>query len=51
MRYIPGSLQQLIVYNWWPIATGVALVGALLGAMYPGYKAARQDPIEALSYE
>lgn len=51
MRYIPGSLTQIIVYNWWPVATGVALVGALLGALYPGFKAAKQDPIEALSYE
>ena len=47
----PGSLIQAIVPEWWPIATGVALVGALLGAAYPGLKAARQDAIEALAYE
>jgi putative ABC transport system permease protein len=29
----------------------VALVGSLLGALYPGWKAARQDAIEALAYE
>ena len=36
---------------WWPIAGGVTLVGAVLGALYPGLSAARQDPIEALAYE
>jgi putative ABC transport system permease protein len=51
MNYVPGSLSQNIVPSWWPIATGIAIAGALLGAVYPGWKAARQDPIEALSYE
>ncbi len=44
-------LSQYIVPDWWPIAGGIALAGALLGAAYPGWRAARQDPIEALSYE
>jgi putative ABC transport system permease protein len=48
---IPGTLIQAIVPFWWPIAGGIALVGALLGAIYPGLKAARQDAVEALSYE
>jgi putative ABC transport system permease protein len=47
----PSSLIQAIVPEWWPIAAGLALVGALLGAAYPGLKAARQDAIEALAYE
>jgi putative ABC transport system permease protein len=50
-RLVPGSLIQDIVYVWWPIAAGLAIVGALLGAVYPGLKAARQDAIEALAYE
>jgi putative ABC transport system permease protein len=48
---VPGSLIQAIVPAWWPIATGIALFGALVGAIYPGIKAARQDAIEALSYD
>lgn len=45
------SMPQLIVYEWWPIAAAIALVGSLLGAIYPGMKAARQQVVEALSYE
>jgi len=48
---IPASLTQAIVPFWWPIAGAIALAGALLGALYPGLKAARHDPIEALAYE
>ena len=48
---IHGSLIQAIVYLWWPITAAIAMVGALLGAIYPGLKAARQDAIEALAYE
>ncbi|MBI3209518.1 MAG: ABC transporter permease [Candidatus Solibacter usitatus] len=51
MHYVPGSLTQTIVPEWWPIATLVSLTGSLFGALYPGWKAARQDAIEALSYE
>jgi putative ABC transport system permease protein len=47
----PGSLTQAIVPDWWPIAGGIAIAGAMLGAAYPGLKAARQDAIEALSYD
>ena len=48
---LPGTLVQAIVYTWWPITAAIALIGALLGAVYPGLKAARQDAIEALAYE
>ncbi len=51
MTLVPGSLSQYIVPDWWPIASGIALIGALLGSAYPGWRAARQDPIEALAYE
>lgn len=50
-HFSPGSLVQETVYYWWPIAGGIAIVGALLGAVMPGYKAVQQDVTEALSYE
>ncbi len=49
--FVPASLTQVIVPDWWGIAAAIALAGALLGATYPGWRAARQDPIEALAYE
>ena len=51
MKYYPGNLVQETVYGWWPIAGGIAVVGALLGAVVPGLKAVKQDVTEALSYE
>src|SRR5271156_6702702 len=48
---VPSSLVQETVYGWWPIAIGIAVVGALLGAIVPGMKAVQQDVTEALSYE
>jgi putative ABC transport system permease protein len=37
--------------DWMIRATLVALVGATIGALYPAYKAATKDPIDALAYE
>jgi putative ABC transport system permease protein len=51
MKHYPASLIQETVYYWWPIAGGIAIFGALLGAIIPGYKAVQQDVTEALSYE
>jgi putative ABC transport system permease protein len=48
---VRASLVQETVYGWWPIATGIAIAGALLGAIVPGVKAVKQDVTEALSYE
>lgn len=48
---VPASLPQAIVPEWWPIAGAVAMGAAILGALYPGMIAARQDPIQALAYE
>jgi putative ABC transport system permease protein len=50
-KFAPPFLSQAIVYDWWLKAAAISLVGAVLGAIYPGLKAARQDAIEALSYD
>lgn len=49
--FVPASLPVVTTPDWWPNAAAIAIVGALLGAIYPGLKAARQDAIEALAYE
>ncbi len=51
LRFAPAFLTMEIVKIWWPIATGIAIAGSLVGALYPGFKAAKQDAIEALSYD
>jgi putative ABC transport system permease protein len=49
-RFFP-LLRIEIDLNWMAKATAIAIVGALAGAVYPAFKAARKDPIEALAYE
>jgi putative ABC transport system permease protein len=51
MRAFAPTYNQLIVMNWWPICAGISLGAALIGAIYPGLKAAHQDAIEALAYD
>ena len=51
MGLVPASMQVVNVPDWWPYSAIIAVGGALLGAIYPGLKAARQDAIEALAYE
>jgi putative ABC transport system permease protein len=36
---------------WMLKGAGIAFAGALLGALYPAWMAARKDPIDALAYE
>ncbi len=40
-----------ITAHWVMWATILALASALIGSIYPAYKAARKDPIDALAYE
>ncbi len=45
-------LMQVVVDGGWIVrATGIAIVGAIAGALYPAFKAAQKDPIDALAYE
>jgi putative ABC transport system permease protein len=37
--------------EWILRSTIIAIVGATAGAVYPAYKAAQKDPIDALAYE
>jgi putative ABC transport system permease protein len=45
------TLSFQVTGGWVINAVAIALCGALLGALYPALKAARKDPIDALSYE
>jgi putative ABC transport system permease protein len=45
-------VMRLFWSNLWVLRTTViAIVGAVAGALYPAYKAAQRDPIDALAYE
>lgn len=45
------TLPYMLTGHWRLEAAGIALVGSLLGALYPAWAAARKDPIDALAYE
>jgi len=51
MEFAGATLTAMITPDWWPTTTVIAVGGAVLGAMQPGWKAIRQDALEALSYE
>jgi putative ABC transport system permease protein len=51
LTFVPASFPMIIVHSWWPKALLITLLGAELGALYPGFSAASHDPIEALAYE
>ena len=45
-------LLQVVVDGGWIVrATFIAIAGAIAGALYPAFKAAQKDPIDALAYE
>jgi putative ABC transport system permease protein len=41
----------LVSYQWRLQGAAIALAGSILGALYPAWKAASKDPIDALAYE
>jgi putative ABC transport system permease protein len=45
------TLRVVVTGGWILKTTIIAIVGAMLGALYPAYRAAQKDPIEALAYE
>jgi len=46
-----STLRVIVTGGWIAKATVIAVVGAVLGALYPAYQAAQKDPIDALAYE
>ena len=51
LRVTVPTMPMLIAHAWWPWSALIALTGSMIGAIYPGLKAARQDAIEALAYD
>ena len=45
------TLPMQLPPGWLMRATAIAIIGALIGALYPAFKAAQKDPIDALAYE
>lgn len=44
-------LRVVVTGEWILRATLIAIAGAVAGALYPAFKAAQKDPIDALAYE
>ncbi len=51
IAYRLPTLQVVPVWRWVAYAAGIAILSAIGGALYPAYKAAQKDPIDALAYE
>ncbi|HMK21604.1 MAG TPA: ABC transporter permease [Terriglobales bacterium] len=45
------TMRVIVTGGWILKTTIIAIIGAMLGALYPAYRAAQKDPIEALAYE
>ncbi|HEU4414757.1 MAG TPA: FtsX-like permease family protein [Candidatus Angelobacter sp.] len=51
VHQIPTLRMMPITLKWAIYAALIAIGGAMLGAIYPAFKAAQKDPIDALAYE
>src|SRR5215475_10320958 len=51
LHYKFPTLPVEITKGWVLRAAIIAIVGAMFGAIYPAFKAAQKDPIDALAYE
>jgi putative ABC transport system permease protein len=51
IRYKMPTAQVEFTPRWIVETTIIAVVGSLIGAVYPALKAAQKDPIDALAYE
>ena len=51
IKLVFPSLQIHFTWQWILTAGFIAVVGGLLGALYPTWIASRKDPVEALAYE
>lgn len=45
------TIRVELTGQWILYATMIAFLGAILGALYPAFKAAQKDPMDALAYE
>jgi putative ABC transport system permease protein len=51
IRYKMPTAQVEFTARWIVETTIIAIVGSMIGAVYPALKAAQKDPIDALAYE
>jgi len=51
MSHVFPTTNFEITGLWIAKAAGIAFAGAMFGALYPAWMAARKDPIDALAYE
>ena len=38
-------------WSWATVAAAIGIVGGILGALYPAWRASNLDPVNALAYE
>lgn len=46
-----STLRVIVTGGWILNATAIAIFGSVIGALFPAFKAAQKDPIDALAYE